>query len=211
MSTPLARRDFCRSAAIIPALGLLAGCHKSWKLDSQDLPADGKIPPLEFSMTDADTGGLVTQRNFRGKVVMLYFGYTNCPNVCPLTLSDTARMFRMIGKPANDIRFLFVTVDPRRDTVAALRRYTSLFGSKNIIGLRGNEAALRATATRYHASYTVRPSPDPAKYTVTHTAAVYVFNQHGKAEFIIAGLAGADPDLKGISADLKHLARTGVA
>lgn len=209
MSTAIDRRNFIGSATASTAALLLAGCEKKWKLDRQDLPADGKLPKLQFSLTDADTGKTVTAADFRGKVVMLYFGYTNCPNVCPLTLTDTARMFRMIGKPAEDIRFLFITVDPRRDTLTALRHYTSLFGSKNIIGLRGSQAELQTVASRYHAGYTVHPSPDPAKYTVTHTAAVYVFNQHGKPEFIIAGLAGQSPDLKGIAADLKHLATKG--
>ena len=209
MPTPIARRHFCGWAAASTAALLLAGCEKKRTLDPQDVAAGGKLPNLQFSLTDADTGKTVTAADFRGKVVMLYFGYTNCPNVCPLTLSDTARMFNMIGKPAEDIRFLFVTVDPQRDTLAAMRHYTSLFGSNNIIGMRGSEAELRAAASRYHAGYTVHPSPDPAKYTVTHTAAVYVFNQHGKSEFIIAGLAGLNPDLKGIAADLKHLAMEG--
>jgi len=198
--------------AVVGMLGaglLLAGCGRSWKLDSQDIAAGKSIPPLEFALADADTGKIVTQAAFRGKVVMLYFGYTNCPNVCPLTLSDTARMFQMIGKPAEDIRFLFVTVDPRRDSLALLKKYTALFGSPNIIGLRGSEVALHEVASRYHAGYSVDPSPDPAKYTVTHTAAIYVFNRRGKPEFIIAGLASEHPDLKGIAKDLAHLAATG--
>lgn len=196
--------------AMVAMLGtttLLAGCSKSWKLDHQDIAAKKSLPPLQFALTDADTGKLVTAAAFRGKIVMLYFGYTNCPNVCPLTLSDTVHMFHMLGKKAGDVRFLFVTVDPNRDTVSQLRKYTRLFGSQNIIGLRGDAAQLHQVAARYHAGYSVHPSPDPAKYTVTHTSAVYVFNRQGKPEFIIAGLASQNADLKGIARDLGHLAQ----
>lgn len=200
-----------RAAGMLAALAaalLLVGCGRSWQLDHQDVAAGNRLPPLQFTLTDANTGKTVTAADFRGKIVMLYFGYTNCPNVCPLTLSDTARMFHMIGSKAEDIRFLFVTVDPRRDTLPVLRKYTGLFGAKNIIGLRGGEAELRKVTGRYHATFAVHPSPDPAKYTVMHTAEVYVFNRQGKPEFITVGLATKDPDLEGIAADLKHLVTT---
>jgi protein SCO1/2 len=71
--------------------------------------------------------------------------------------------------------------------------------------MRGSDAELHNVAARYHAAYSVHPSPDPKKYTVSHTSAIYVFNRQGKPEFIIAGLASGSPDLKGIARDLKHL------
>ena len=165
----------------------------------------GRLPNLAFRMTDAETGKTVTQADFRGKVVMLYFGYTNCPDVCPLTLYDTTKMFHALGKKANDIGFLFVTVDPKHDTLPVLKKYIGLYNSPELVGLRGTPAELTAIASRYHAAYSVHPSPDPAQYTVTHTAAVYVFNRRGKAEFICAGLSSKKPDLPGITRDLRHL------
>ncbi len=194
-----------RFAMIFAAALLLAGCQKSWKLDPQDFIANKAYPPLKFDLVEAETGNAVTQADFRSKIVMLYFGYTNCPNVCPLTLSDTVRIFHMIGKDARDIRFLFVTVDPRRDTLPVIKKYIALYGSKEILGLRGGAAGLHDVATRYHAGYSVHPSPDPTKYTVTHSAAITVFNREGKAEFIITGLASQHPDLKGIARDLNYL------
>ncbi|MGH7049873.1 MAG: SCO family protein [Acetobacteraceae bacterium] len=202
------RRTILGMLGLLGPTLLLAECGKNWKLDHQGIAAKKNLPPLQFTLTDADTGKTVTAAGFRGKIVMLYFGYTNCPNVCPLTLGDSVRMFHIIGRRAGEIRFLLVTVDPQRDTIPILRKYTSLFGSPNLIGLRGGETELHEVASRYHAGYSVHPSPDPAKYTVTHTAAVYVFNRQRKPEFIIAGMASPHPDLKRIAGDLRHLAAT---
>ncbi len=199
------RRSVTRALAGLGTGLLLAGCDRKWKLDPQDIAAENSFQPLKFSMTDANTGKPITQAEFRNKIVMLYFGYTNCPNVCPLTLTYTAQIFHRIGAKAKDVRFLFVTVDPRRDTLPILKKYVALFGSKNIIGLRGSEAELKAAAARCKAGYTVQPSPDPTKYTVTHTSLVYVFNRQGKPEFMIAGLSSRSPDMKGIAKDLTHV------
>ena len=197
-------RGALRAVAFLAAAFLLASCHSDWTLDHQDFSAKD-LPPLQFTLTDADTGKTVTAADFRGKIVMLYFGYTNCPNVCPLTLTDATRIFDRIGSKAKNIRLLFVTVDPRRDILPILKQYTALFDAKRIIGLRGNPAELGAMSERYHAAYSVHPSPDPANYEVTHTAEIYVFNREGKPEFIIAGLATKSPDLQGIARDLGRL------
>jgi protein SCO1 len=194
-----------RGLAVLAMMGALASCHRPWKLDAQDIDVQKMLPPLQFALTDAETGKTVTAAQLRGKVVMLYFGYTNCPNVCPLTLYDVTRMFHSLGKSAGDVRLLFVTVDPNRDRLTILNNYVALFGSPEILGLRGDPAQLRAVAARYHAEYAVHPSPDPAKYSVIHSAAVYVFNREGKPEFVIAGLSSQNPDLPGITRDLQHL------
>jgi protein SCO1 len=201
------RRNFLQGIGVLGSGFLLAGFYDKWKLDPQDLSPENSFGfgPLKFTMTDAETGKTVTETDFRGKIVMLYFGYTNCPDVCPLTLSNTVRVFHRIGAKAKDIRFLFVTVDPRRDTVPVLKDYVSLFGAGNIIGLRGTEAELKAAAARVGVRYSVHPSPDPAKYTVTHTWLIYVFNRQGTPEFTIAGLSSPDPDFKGVASDLAHL------
>jgi protein SCO1/2 len=191
-------------ALLLPLM--LAACHHHEKLSAQgDLGVQGTMPPLAFRLTDVETGKPVTAADFHGKVVMLYFGYTNCPNVCPMTLYDATKIFHALGPLVQHVRFLFVTVDPRRDTPKLLAKYVALYNSPDIIGLRGTPAAINRAASRYHSSYSVHPSPDPAKYTVTHTAAVYVFGPDGKAQFINAGLSTKDPDLKGMTDDLRHL------
>jgi protein SCO1/2 len=178
---------------------LLSACHHN--LSPQDVNITGLVPNLALSMTDVQTGAPVTQADFAGKTTLLYFGYTNCPDVCPATLYNVDRILRLLGPKAANIRLIFVTVDPDRDTPATLSQYTSLFGP-NIIGLRGNADQLFALARRYRVVFSVTKKP---VYSVTHSAAIYVFNGKGQARFIIAGLDTTNPDLKGIATDLADI------
>ncbi len=179
---------------------LLAGCHH--QLSPQDVDVRGLVPPLTLSMTDANTGKAVTAANFQGKVVLLYFGYTNCPDVCPATLYNVDRILRRLGPQAGKVTLLFATVDPDRDTPAALAQYVALFGP-NMVGLRGTPNQLYDLARRYRVVFSVTKKP---VYAVTHSAAVYVFNQQGKAQFLIAGLDTNKPDFDGIARDLRAVA-----
>lgn len=178
----------------------LAACHH--QLSPQDVNVRGLIPPLSFTMTDAETGKQVTERDFRGDVVLLYFGYTNCPDVCPTTLYNMQRLQKAMGKSADKVKILFVTVDPDRDTPPVLTQYAALFGS-NVVGLRGTPDELYSLARRYRVVFSVVKTP---VYTVTHSAAVYVFDAQGKPEFIIAGLDTVKPDIDGIASDLRAVA-----
>jgi protein SCO1/2 len=180
-------------------LPLLAGCHHN--LSPQDVSVAGLVPNLALSMTNAATGRPVTAADFHGQVVLLYFGYTNCPDVCPATLYNLDRILHRLGASAAKVRLLFVTVDPDRDTPAALTQYTALFGP-NIIGLRGTADELYTLARRYRVVFSVTKTP---VYAVTHSAAVYVFDGDGKAQFLIAGLDTDQPDFKGIAADLAQV------
>ncbi|WP_298263593.1 SCO family protein [Acidocella sp.] len=179
----------------------LTGCHHN--LSPQDVSVRGLVPPLAFTMTDAATGKLVTAADFRGAVTLLYFGYTNCPDVCPATLYNLDRIETLMGPDAARIKILFVTVDPHRDTAPLLTQYVRLFGA-NLTGLRGTADQLYQLARRYRVVFSVSQKPT---YTVTHSAAVYVFNGKGKPEFIIAGLDTSMPDLAGIARDLKDVAQ----
>ena len=184
----------------LPLLALV-GCHHD--LSPQDVDVSGLIPDLALSMTDVQTGQAVTQADFSGKVVLLYFGYTNCPDVCPATLYNLDRIFKQMGpQAAAKVQVLFVTVDPDRDTLAVLAQYTGLFG-QNIAGLRGNADQLYALARRYRVVFSVTKTP---VYSVTHSSAVYVFNAAGKPQFIIAGLDTTAPDIAGIARDLQDVA-----
>lgn len=182
------------------ALLALVGCHHD--LSPQDVSVRGLVPPLSFTMTDAATGKIVTGEDFKGAVTLLYFGYTNCPDVCPATLYNLDRIEKRMGPDAAKLKIIFVTVDPDRDTPAALTQYVNLFGT-NLTGLRGTADQLFDLARRYRVVFSVSKTPE---YTVTHSAAVYVFNAEGKPEFIIAGLDSTQPDLDGIASDLKYVA-----
>ena len=178
----------------------LAACQHD--LSKQDVNIRGLVPPLAFTMTDVQTGKQVTAADFKGSVVLLYFGYTNCPDVCPTTLYNMQRVQKAMGQTATKVKVLFVTVDPDRDTPQVLTLYTALFGN-NVVGLRGTPDELYALARRYRVVFSVVKTP---VYSVTHSAAVYVFNARGQPEFIIAGLDTVKPDIDGIARDLTRVA-----
>ena len=181
---------------------LLAGCNHN--LSPQDVNIAGLVPALELSMQDVNTGKPVTAADFRGKVTLLYFGYTNCPDVCPATLYNVDKILRRLGPLAAQVNFLFVTVDRDRDTPALLAQYVGLFGP-NITGLRGTSDQLFALARRYRVVFSVSKPTATTPYEVTHSAAIYVFDATGQAQFLIAGLDTVDPDIPGITADLRDV------
>ncbi len=178
---------------------LLTACHKDL-VSQQDVSTAGLVPPLSLAMQDVTTNQSVTAQSFAGKTVLLYFGYTNCPDVCPTSLYNVDKILRQLGPLANNVVFLFVTVDPDRDIPATLAQYTALFGP-NIQGLRGTPDQLYALARRYRVVFSVTKTPT---YSVTHSAAVYVFNGQGQSQFLIAGLDTTDPDIAGITEDLRN-------
>ncbi|MDD2795662.1 SCO family protein [Acidocella sp.] len=190
-----------RRAFMLLACLALSACHHTFS--PQDVSVVGLVPDLAFNMTDVNTGKPVSAADFKGKVTLLYFGYTHCPDVCPATLYNLTRIFKKMGAAGRDVRVLFVTVDPSRDTPDVLKRYTSLFG-ENFIGLRGNADQIYSLARRYRVVFSVTKTPT---YTVTHSAAVYVFNPQGKPQFIIAGLDTNMPDIKGIATDLTYVGK----
>ncbi|WP_293326462.1 SCO family protein [Parvibaculum sp.] len=182
----------------------LAGCD-----DGQDWHATnltGAFPPLHFSMTRADDGKQVTEADYRGEAVLLYFGYTFCPDVCPTTLSHISNILDRMGKSADDVRVLFVTVDPNRDTLPDLKRYADAFAPQ-VDALRGTPNELAALAKRYRVAYTVRPAKDDSEYEVSHGSAVYVFDGEGRIRLLFSSLSRAQPDMDGMTADLERLTR----
>lgn len=184
------------------ALMLLAGCGDTTKWHSIDV--SGSLPALAFTMVRATDGKQVTQADYRGKIVLLYFGYTFCPDVCPTTLSNLARALTRIGHDAQQVRVLFVTVDPNRDTPPLLAAYVKNFAPQ-IEGLRGTADQLAALARRYRVVYSVTPATKDQPYEVTHSSAIYVFDAVGAARLIIASLSSTHPDIPGTAADLKRL------
>ncbi len=196
------RRHSRLYALAAAALFLLTACHKD--LSDQDVSIQGLVPPLALSMQDVTTGKPVTAADFQGKVTLLYFGYTNCPDVCPFTLANLERILRQIGPQASAVTILFVTVDPDRDTPDTLAQYTALYGT-NVQGLRGTPDQLYSLARRYRVVFSVTKPTATTTYQVTHSAAVYVFNAKGQAQFIIAGLDTNKPDIQGIAADLSDV------
>jgi protein SCO1/2 len=178
-----------RILALICAL-FLAGCSKPrWHMTD----ISGGMPKLDFHMS-AD-GKPVTAADFRGKVVALYFGYTHCPDVCPATLANLADMLGKVGSP--DVRVLFVTVDPERDTDQVMADYAKAF-SPQVVGLRGSANALADLTRTYRVAYEVRKGPP---YEVMHSNAVFFFDRDGRARLVTTDTG----DTAAMAADVKRL------
>lgn len=199
---PITRRRAAGLAGAALCLPLLAGCDRKAKWHSVDV--SGSWAPLAFTMTRASDGKQVTAKDYRGHIVMMYFGYTYCPDICPTTLSNLADVLKRLGPDAQQIRVLFVTVDPNRDTPSVLASYVKNFGAQ-IEGLRGTSAQLAALAQRYHVGYSVTPETPGHPYEVTHTSAIYVFDGSGAARLVVPSLATTTPDIAGTTADLRRL------
>lgn len=180
----------------------VVGCDRKTQWHETDV--SGALPKLSFNMTDAMTDAPVTQAAFRGKVTLLYFGYTLCPDFCPTTLTNLAAVLKNLGKHADDVRILFVTVDPNRDSLPVLKRYVALFAPQ-IVGLRGTPDQLANLARRYRVAYSVTPAHDGHPYEVTHSSLIYVFDQEGNARLLISSMATQKPDIDGTTDDLRTL------
>jgi protein SCO1/2 len=169
-----------------------------------DIDMTGISAPLRFTMSRATDGKTLTAKSFRGEVTLLYFGYTFCPDICPLTLGNVVRVLGRLGKQAQDVRLLFVTVDPNRDTLPVLKQYAAAFAPE-VVGLRGTPDALTALARRYRIAYSVTPPRDGHPYEVTHSSAMYVFDRSGTARLLVPSLASPKADLAGVADDLRRL------
>lgn len=150
----------------------------------------GAMPRLAFAMTRANDGNAVDARDYRGRIVVLYFGYTNCPDVCPTTLSDLSDVLKRLGDRANDVRVLFVTVDPARDSLGTLNAYVRAFAPQ-IDGLRGSDDAIARLARRYRITYSVAPATPGHPYEVMHSDSVFFFDREGRARFVDTSVANA--------------------
>jgi protein SCO1/2 len=196
------RRSALRLAGAGAATLLLAACGAAPAWHSTDLT--GTLPDLGFTMTRASDGKEVTAADYRGKIVLLYFGYTFCPDVCPTTLLNITQIMKNLGPLADKVRVLFVTVDPNRDTPKVLQQYVSAFAPQTV-GLRGTPDQLASIAKRYRVVYSVSPAHDGKPYEVTHSSAVYAFDGAGKIRLLISGLSTTTPPIAGATADLKRL------
>ena len=129
-----------------------------------------------FKLTDQD-GKPITDADMKGHPFLVFFGFTHCPDVCPTTLFDVSEVFRSLGPDAKDVRALFVTVDPERDTPAVMKDYLSSFDPR-IVGVTGDDASIKAAEKAYRV-YAKKVPLDGGGYTMDHTAIVYLMNKDG--------------------------------
>jgi protein SCO1/2 len=176
-------------------LAACAGHDSSYALKN----VTGLVSPLEFHLTNQD-GRPVTADDYRHDVVLLYFGYTECPDECPTTLTMLANALRALGPRSSQVRVLFVSVDPRRDTTEVLKRYVSNFGPQ-FVGLRGDQAELTDLSKRYRIAYHYGQPDKYGNYEVDHSSAVFVFDGSGRARL----LGQSDNTAQQVASDLRRL------
>lgn len=159
----------------------------------------GLLPPLAFELHDGN-GQIRRATDFAGQVVMVYFGYSHCPDICPTTLARLSGAVSGLGADAGRVSILFVSVDPARDTPEVLRRYARAFGP-GVVGLSGSPEQLSELAKRYRVTYGLGPADAEGRYEVSHSSGVFIFDRRGRAH-LLASSADTELDLK---TDLKRL------
>ncbi len=154
-----------------------------------------------FTLEDG-AGKPVTDASFRGKYMLVYFGYTFCPDVCPTTLNDVAQALDKLGGKADRVTPVFITVDPARDTPAVVRQYAAAF-SPRLQGLTGTPEQIAAVAHEYRVYYAVhRTGPNPGDYTMDHSSVLYVMDPAGRFVGIVAADDGPDKMAAELANDL---------
>lgn len=147
-------------------------------------PVRGFLPDLQFSLQGAGNK-TVTEEHFKGKLVMMFFGYASCPDICPTTMAQLSQVKQELGPQADDVRILFISVDPHRDTPETLQAYVDAFDS-HAIGLTGTEKQVADLARRYRVAFQIEaPKNDnPDNYEVAHSRGIYIFDKNGKARLL---------------------------
>ena len=158
-----------------------------------------------FALTD-QSGHQRTDRDFRGRLMLVYFGFTYCPDVCPTDLQAIALALGRLGPDADSVQPIFITVDPERDTSAHLAEYVALFHPR-LIGLTGSAEAIRKVADAYKVYYAKVPLEGAGDYTVDHTAYIYLMDRDGNYLGFFPPGTSADRMVEIIKPRLKEPAR----
>ena len=179
------------AAALACALAL-AGCEKfsTSKTPFMGIDVTGSAMGKELTLTDHN-GTPRTLADFRGKVVVVTFGYTQCPDVCPTTLADLSSAVKKLGPDASRVQVLFVTVDPKRDKPELLKQYVPAFNA-DFLGLYGDAAATRKATGDFKVYAQERAGKTADTYTVDHTAQTFAFDREGRLRLVFG--FGATPD-----------------
>ena len=184
-----------------PALGLglagVGGCGRQSGFRGIDIT--GADFAKGFDLND-HRGRRTRLEDFSGKLLVVFFGYTQCPDVCPTTMAEMAEVMRRLGPLAEQVRVAFITVDPERDTQELLSHYVPAFHPE-FIGLWGDADATARTARAFRVVYQKVPGKTPGSYTVDHSAGSYVFDRRSRVRLMIRHGAQAEA----IEADLRRL------
>ena len=170
-------------------------------------PDSGTAQPVELDRYDTlggefslpgTSGQAVRLSDFRGQVVLLFFGYTNCPDACPLTVAKVTQALPLLDEQRQRVRFVFITTDAERDTPERLRRWLDGF-DPGFVGLRGSEAELAEVEKRYGVFHTKLPTEaDPRSYQVNHTSRLFLIDQKGVVRYLFTPAQPADSIVEGV-------------
>jgi len=193
------RRERVFLAAV--SLLVLSACgDQGWNGKS----IEGLMPELEFTLT-AESGDRVTEEVFAGRPVALYFGFTHCPDICPMTLARLVAAVRRLPQPQRErLQLAFVSVDPQRDRPQQLRDYTGAF-SDRMLGLTGTQEQLRELTRRYRTTYGYEEEREDGSYNVSHSSAIFVFDADLEPRLMLLDSLGVAE----IAADLERMLGSG--
>ena len=193
LDLPHPRRTALKTALALLALpagaGLLSACTQA-KPQFQSVDLTGAEYATGFSLTDHN-GQVRTLKDFAGKVVVVFFGFTQCPDVCPTTMAELAQVKKLLGTDGDKLQAVFVSVDPERDTPEILKAYMGNFDS-SFVALRPTPAQLADMAKDFKVFYKRVDGKTPGSYSMDHTAGSYVFDGNGKIRLFTRYGGGAE-------------------
>lgn len=193
---------YLRRLGVLLLALVLAGCGVR-QPEFKNSDVTGSDCCRDFSLTD-HKGRTRTLADFRGKAVVIFFGYTQCPDVCPTTMAEMKTVVQQLGADGKRVQVLFVTLDPERDTRELLADYVPAF-DPDFLGLYGDLETTAKTAKEFRVFYQKHSGPTPTSYTLDHTAGSYVFDPQGRVRlFVRHGDGGAN-----LVADLRALLAQG--
>ncbi len=189
------------SAVVTVFLGISA-CSES-KPQFKSIDVTGAEFAKDFSLTDHN-GKIRTMADFKGKIVVIFFGYTQCPDVCPTSMAELAEVKKLLGADGDKLQGLFVTVDPERDKPEMLKAYMGNF-DPSFLALRAEAAALEPIAKHFKIYYKKVEGKTPTSYTMDHSAGSYVYDTQGRVRLFTRYGSGAPA----LASDIKLLLSSG--
>ena len=197
MSIDFGRRVVLLRIPVVFGFAAIAAACTKEKFEYTDIT--GVEIGSDFQLTD-HSGHPRSLSDFRGKVVAVFFGFTHCPDVCPTTLAELAQTVKQLGERGDEIQVLFITVDPARDTQKVLAQYVPAFDPR-FVGLYGDLATTAKVAAAYKVFFAPQPPNASGKYTVDHSAAIFVIDRRGRPRLVM----GARRTVSGMVHDIKLL------
>lgn len=188
--------------ALSAALALsatLAACGDKQQVEFIGSDITGTHLGKEMAMQDT-SGQMRTLSDYKGKVKVIFFGYTQCPDVCPTSMAELAEAMDVLGDDADKVQVIMISVDPDRDTPEILAAYTSAF-NPSFVGLTGTPEQLADTAKSFKAYYAKAQGATPEQYTMDHAASFYILDKEGEARVLVSGNASAAD----IASDIRQL------